>query len=109
MIATAIGPQNTVGAMGIMPRTVETAVSMIGRKRELLASTAASQGPLPCARSASIWLMRITAFLLIMPSKNRTRRIVTRCRASHGGGDATTTPIIQSGATLTTISNGGKL
>ena len=31
MIANAIGPQSTVGAIGIMPRTVETAVSMIGR------------------------------------------------------------------------------
>ncbi len=31
MIAKAIGPQNTVGAIGIMPSTVETAVSMIGR------------------------------------------------------------------------------
>ena len=35
MIAKAIGPQNTVGAIGIIPRTVDTAVSMIGRKREL--------------------------------------------------------------------------
>ena len=34
MIAKAIGPQNTVGAIGIMPSTVEIAVSMIGRKRE---------------------------------------------------------------------------
>ena len=33
MIAKAIGPQNTVGAIGIMPSTVETAVSRIGRKR----------------------------------------------------------------------------
>ena len=41
MIAKAIGPQNTVGAIGIMPRTVETAVSMMGRNRELLASIAA--------------------------------------------------------------------
>src|SRR5262245_5925387 len=47
MIAKAIGPQNTVGAIGIMPRTVDTAVSMIGRKRELLASMAASQTFLP--------------------------------------------------------------
>ena len=38
MMANAIGPQNTVGAIGIMPSTVETAVSMIGRKRALLAS-----------------------------------------------------------------------
>lgn len=54
MIANAIGPQNTVGAIGIMPSTVDTAVNMIGRNRELLASTAASHGDLPMVRSASI-------------------------------------------------------
>ena len=43
MIAKAIGPQNTVGAIGINPRTVEIAVSMIGRKRERVAPTTASQ------------------------------------------------------------------
>ena len=32
MIAKAIGPQNTVGAIGMRPSTVETAVSMIGPK-----------------------------------------------------------------------------
>jgi hypothetical protein len=47
MIAKAIGPQNTVGAIGIMPRTVDTAVSIIGRKRELLASMAAFQAFFP--------------------------------------------------------------
>ena len=47
MIAKAIGPQNTVGAIGIMPSTVEIAVSMIGRKRVVLASSAASTTPLP--------------------------------------------------------------
>ena len=31
MIAKAIGPQNTVGAIGIMPSTVEIAGSTIGR------------------------------------------------------------------------------
>ena len=46
MIAKAIGPQNTVGAIGIMPSTVETAVSMIGRKRVALASSAASRDAL---------------------------------------------------------------
>ena len=56
MIAKAIGPQKTVGAIGIMPRTVDTAVSMIGRKRELLASMTASTTPFPCARSLSICL-----------------------------------------------------
>ena len=41
MIAKAMGPQNTVGAMGIMPRTVEMAVSTIGLNLALLASIAA--------------------------------------------------------------------
>ena len=36
MMAKAIGPQNTVGAIGIRPSTVDTAVSMIGLKRALL-------------------------------------------------------------------------
>jgi lactam utilization protein B len=52
MMANAIGPQNTVQAMGIMPSTVEIAVSMIGRKRAALASTAAFHTSLPAARSA---------------------------------------------------------
>ena len=47
MIANAMGPQNTVVAIGIMPSTVDTAVSMMGRKRELLASMAACQNGLP--------------------------------------------------------------
>jgi len=33
MIANAIGPQKTVGAIAIKPSTVEIALSMIGRKR----------------------------------------------------------------------------
>ena len=36
MTAKAIGPQKTVKAIGIRPSTVETAVSMIGRKRDKL-------------------------------------------------------------------------
>ena len=41
MMAMSIGPQNTVGAIGMRPSTVETAVSMIGVKRALLALIAA--------------------------------------------------------------------
>src|SRR5215831_2056313 len=78
MIANAIGPQNTVGAIGIMPRTVDTAVSMIGRKRELLAPMAARQTSCPRPRSASIWPIRITAFLVIIPINARTPRIATK-------------------------------
>ena len=54
MMAKAIGPQNTVGAIGIMPSTVDNAVSINGRKRELLASTTACQMSLPASRSVSI-------------------------------------------------------
>jgi hypothetical protein len=54
IIEKAIGPQKTVGAIGIMPSTVDTAVSMIGRKRELLASMTACNTSFPCARSLSI-------------------------------------------------------
>jgi hypothetical protein len=44
------------------------AVSMIGRKRETVASTAASHTPRPCARSVSIWSIRMTALRAIMPT-----------------------------------------
>ena len=54
MIAKAIGPQKTVGAIGIRPRTVDTAVRRIGLKRALAASIAAFRTSLPCARSDSI-------------------------------------------------------
>jgi hypothetical protein len=57
-----MGPQKTVGAIGIMPRIVEIAVSVIGRKRVVLVSSAASATVFPLALSASIWPMRITAF-----------------------------------------------
>src|SRR5271166_1295473 len=52
MIAKAIGPQNIVDAMGIKPRTVDMAVSMIGRKRDNVASMTAFQASLPSFRSA---------------------------------------------------------
>ena len=78
MIAKAIGPQNTVGAIGINPRTVEIAVSMIGRKRESVPSTTASQVGRPSARSVSICSMRITALRAIMPISARMPRIATK-------------------------------
>ena len=49
MMANAIGPQKIVAAIGIRPSTVETAVSMMGRKRDTLASITASQAGLPFA------------------------------------------------------------
>ena len=44
------GPQNTVGAMGIRPSTVENAVSVSGRSRELAALITASHTFLPSSR-----------------------------------------------------------
>jgi hypothetical protein len=43
-----------VGAIGIMPSTVDIAVSMIGRNRDVAASMTAFQTATPCARTASI-------------------------------------------------------
>jgi diguanylate cyclase (GGDEF)-like protein len=40
MIAKAMGPQNTVGAIGIMPRIVEMAVKTMGRNRALFEAQA---------------------------------------------------------------------
>src|SRR5262245_18642622 len=52
MIAKAIGPQNTVGAIGMRPSTVEIAVSISGRKRDALASITASRTDNPRSRSS---------------------------------------------------------
>jgi hypothetical protein len=47
-----------------MSRSVDTAVSMMGRKPELLASMAACRTFFPCIRSFSICPIRITAFVV---------------------------------------------
>ena len=109
IIANAIGPQNTVGAIGIMPNTVDRAVSMIGRKRVLPASRAASNTLLPAVRSASIWPTRITAFLVIMPSRARHPRIATKPSGRPEGRSAATTPIKPKGATLSTMNRSPNL
>ena len=42
MMAKAIGPQNRVGAIGMRPSTVDSAVNKMGRKRPVAADTTAS-------------------------------------------------------------------
>ena len=54
MMATAIGPQNTLRDSGIMARTAAAAVSTMGRKRRTAASTMASHADTPRSRSDSI-------------------------------------------------------
>src|SRR6516164_8353068 len=66
MIANAMGPQNTVGAIGIIPRVAAEAVSRIGRVRWIAAITMASQGWCPAAISVPIWSMRMTELRAIM-------------------------------------------
>src|SRR6516162_7441138 len=100
MIAKAIAPQNTVGAIGINPRTVEDAVSIMGRNRELDASITASRTSLPARRSASICSIRMTAFLAIMPTSARMPRMATKPSGWRETRSAATTPIKPNGTPL---------
>ncbi|MNW20841.1 hypothetical protein D3C71_2214290 [compost metagenome] len=54
MIATAIGPKNTLRDNGIIANTAAIAVSTIGRNRRTVASMIACQGFNPAAISCSI-------------------------------------------------------
>ena len=92
-----------------MPRTVEIAVNMIGRKRVLLASTVACQTLLPSLRSASICPIRITAFLVIIPSSAKMPRMATNPSGQPDSNRAATTPINPGGPTLRTINSREKL
>ena len=109
MMANAMGPQNTVGAIGMRPSTVETAVSMSGRKRDALASSTASRTGNPDLRSASICEIRITAFFAIIPSKARMPRIATNPSGRSPMRSASTTPMSPSGSSVNTIATRRKL
>ena len=103
MIAKAIGPQNTVGAMGISPRMVDSAVSIIGRKRPVAAVRTASSSASPAALSCSICTIRISAFLATIPSSDRMPRIATKPSGLLDTSSAETTPISPSGMTISTM------
>ena len=60
MMATAIGPQNTLRERGIMASTAAAAVSAMGRRRPTAASTMAWLALMPWRRLSSIWSMRMT-------------------------------------------------
>ena len=102
MIAKAMGPQNTVGAIGIRPSTVEKAARLSGRMRELDAATTASQTFLPSARSVSICTTRMTAFLAIMPIRARMPRMATKPSGRFETSSARTTPMMLNGSTAST-------
>ncbi len=98
-----------VTAIGIMPSTVDTAVSMIGRKRDTAASITASQGGMPWRRSVSTWSIRITALRAIMPINARIPRIATNPSDWRNSSSAPTTPISPIGTTLSTRNSRLKL
>ena len=91
-----------VGAIGTMPRIAAAAVSRIGRKRCVVASTTASQGWRPCAFSVSTWSTRITELRAIMPVRASTPSSATKPSGLPESRRAATTPMRPSGATLST-------
>ena len=110
MIAKAIGPQNMVGAIGIMPSTVDIAVSMIGRKRDMrgLDHRVPDRHALARARPRS--------------GRSGSPRCARSCRAAPGcrgwrrsraagrnSSSAATTPIRPIGTTLSTRNSRLKL
>ena len=109
MIANAIGPQNTVHAIGIMPSTVEIAVSMMGRKRDMQAAITASHGGVPCARSISTCSIRITALRATMPNSARMPRMATKPSGRLKRRSVKTTPMMPMGTTLRTRARREKL
>jgi len=92
-----------------MPRIAAAAVSTIGRKRRTLACTTASQPGRPRAISTSIWSIRMTAFLTIIPIKANTPKRATNPSGFPDSSSAGTTPISPRGATLMTRNSRLKL
>ena len=97
MIATAIGPQNTLRDSGIIASTAAAAVSTIGRKRRTADSTIASQVGTPRERSCSIWSIRITELRMIMPISAITPSSATKPNGRSSNSSAAATPAMPSG------------
>ena len=78
MIATAIGPKNTLRDSGIIASTAASAVNTIGRKRRTVASIIACHGLSPAAMSCSIWSTRITELRMIIPDNAMVPSMATK-------------------------------
>ena len=109
MMAKAIGPQNTVGAIGSRPSTVDTAVSIIGRSRLVAQVSTASRTARPLARSSSMETIRINVFLAIIPISARMPRMATKPSGRLNTSSDSTTPISPSGRIATTMARRRKL
>ena len=97
MMATAMGPQNTLRDSGIMASTAAAAVSTMGRSRRTAASMMASHAGTPRARSSSIWSIRITELRWIMPMSAITPSSATKPKGRPNTSNAAATPAIPSG------------
>ena len=97
MMATAIGPQNTLRDSGIIASTAAAAVSTMGRRRRTAASTMASHVGTPRARSDSIWSIRITELRWIMPISAITPSSATKPNGRFSTSSAAATPAMPSG------------
>ncbi len=109
MIATAIGPQNTLRDSGIIASTAAAAVSTIGRRRRTADSTIASQAGTPAARSLSIWSIRITELRWIIPISAITPSSATKPNGRFSNSSAPATPAMPSGPVMNTSSERLKL
>src|SRR6516165_4183940 len=102
IIANAIGPKTTVGAIGIMTSEGAEAVSKMGRGRWIAAVTTASHTSSPASIGLPTSSMRMTELRAIMPTSASTPRIATKPSGFCASSNAPTTPIRPSGATLST-------
>ena len=109
MIATAIGPKNTLRDSGIIASTAARAVSTIGRNRRTVASIIACHGASPAALSCSIWSTRITELRMIIPDKAMVPSIATKPNGLLNTSKNRVTPINPSGAVKNTIAMREKL
>ena len=102
MLATAIGPKNTLLVNGIIAKIAAAAVRTIGRNLLIVDSITACQGAKPDALSCSIWSTKITELRMIMPESVMVPNIPTKPNGLSKINDAAVTPIKPKGAVSNT-------
>src|SRR5438132_1387847 len=92
IMESAIGPQKTCGAIGIMPKLAAAAVSRIGRMRCCVASTTAVQRSWPSASISSICAIRMIEFRRKLLNDGRRLRRVADGALDRDGRDTVASP-----------------
>jgi hypothetical protein len=103
MMATAMGPKNTLRDNGIIASTAAIAVRTMGRKRRTVASIRALYGVLPAAMSCSIWSVRMMELRMIMPDSAMAPSMATKPKGTRNTSRNRVMPIRPSGAVRNTI------